>query len=275
MQTLPIAIISPHGGLAVPPEVNGRIALTPSQIFNEADAWADDIFNFGERVLYFETFPYARAIIDVNRPDEAARHHRPGDGVVKWQTSYGDAVYHAGQQPDAALEAQLVDTYFRPWHRRLAAIAADERVKLVLDCHSMAATGPTLYDDPLKMRPRVMVGNLGDYNGAFHEARGLVTAPAEMVCWFAQALGAALADVPSLVATGAEAAVNDPFFGGWNLWAHGGRQQPWLMIELSRALYVGHQTAVTPIPHPDNKQISLLRDRVWQAIIQLVEKYVF
>ncbi|MBE2221674.1 MAG: N-formylglutamate amidohydrolase, partial [Anaerolineae bacterium] len=64
---LPIAIIIPHGGLAIPPELEGRIALTPEQIFNEADAYVDDIFDYQHRVLHWMNFPYARGILDVNR----------------------------------------------------------------------------------------------------------------------------------------------------------------------------------------------------------------
>ena len=103
----PIAIVNPHSGLAVPPELEGRLALTERQIFNEADIFAEQIYDFADDVLYTEVFPIARAIIDVNRPNDPSRV-RPGDGIVKRQTSYGAPVFLPGAEPDAALEQLLI-----------------------------------------------------------------------------------------------------------------------------------------------------------------------
>ncbi|MBX3059346.1 MAG: N-formylglutamate amidohydrolase, partial [Anaerolineae bacterium] len=130
MSPLPIALILPHGGLAIPPELHGRVALTPAQIFNEADVYVDDIFDFRERVLAYETFGYGRALLDMNRPADSQLHHRNGDGVVKRMTSYGTAVYHPRLQPDAELEQYLIHRYWQPWHDRLTAIEHDPRIKL-------------------------------------------------------------------------------------------------------------------------------------------------
>ncbi|MCL4264032.1 MAG: hypothetical protein KJ069_12485 [Anaerolineae bacterium] len=59
---------------------------------------------------------------------------------------------------------------------------------------------------------------------------------------------------------------NQPFWGGWNLWAHGHTRQPWLMIELNRALYIGYQQDDSPIVPPDPARIALLREKVWAGI---------
>jgi len=270
MKKLPIAIVSPHGSLAIPPELTERVALSQEQIFNEADAYIDDIFDFRDRVLHWAAFPYARGIIDVNRPSDVVLQPRDGDGVVKEITSYGAPVFKPGMLPDAALEAELLNKYYHPWHEQMAEIAADERVKLVIDAHSMAAVGPDLYGDPDQRRPRVMVGNLGDKNGRIRSDRGKLAAPTSLANRFADLLGEQLTDIEPLVEAGVETAVNVPFSGGWNLWAHGGKQQPWLMIELSRAMYIGNQTGDSPIVPPDQTRNAALRERIWQAICQLV-----
>lgn len=270
MNKLPIAIVSPHGSLAVPPELIDRVALSQEQIFNEADSYIDDIFDFRDRVLYWEAFPYARGIIDVNRPADVALQPRDGDGVVKQISSYGDPVFKPGMQPDAQFEAELLQKYYHPWHERMAVIAADERVKLVIDAHSMAAVGPDLYGDPAQRRPRVMVGNLGNASGGIRADRGMLAAPTPLANRFAALLGEQLADMEPLGEVGMETAVNTPFSGGWNLWAHGGKQQPWLMIELSRAMYIGNQTGRSPVVPPNQPRNEALRERIWQAICQLV-----
>lgn len=271
MSRLPIALISPHGGLAVPPELHGRIALTPTHIFNEADAYIDDIFAFADDVLVYETFPYGRALLDLNRPDDDEQHHRLGDGVVKGITSYGQLVYLPGQEPDPALRRQLIDRYWRPWQARLDAIEADPQIKLVIDCHSMAAVGPSLYDDPAQLRPRVQVANLGDAKGECHPARGRLSAPPALARFLGQQLGQLLQDVPPLTAVGADTAVNEPFWGGWNLVQRGHAQQPWLMIEINRALYVGWQNGETPMVAADPARIALLRQKIRAGLTAVVD----
>ncbi|MCP5099605.1 MAG: N-formylglutamate amidohydrolase [Chloroflexi bacterium] len=267
---LPIAIISAHGGLAIPPELNGRLAITPEQIFNEADAYVDELFDFRDQVLYWVTFPYARAILDMNRPAEPSLHHRPGDAVVKVKTSYGDPVFIPGAEPDETSIAQLVTDYWDAWQQQLAAIAADSRVKLVIDAHTMAGIGPGTYDDPHALRPRVMAANMGDHFGELVPARGKITAAPALTNRFVTLLGEALQDVVPLMETGALTAVNTPYFGGWNLAAHGGIHQPWLMVEISRALYLGPQTGDTPILTADPERLAAIRRRIWDVLVQFV-----
>lgn len=268
---LPIAIICPHGGLAIPKELNGRICLTPEQIFNEADAYVDEIFDFRDRVLYYETFAYGRAILDMNRPADSKLHHRQGDGVVKRITSYGEPIYHPRMEPEDNLEQYLVNHYWQPWHDKLSAIEHDERVKLVIDCHSMAAIGPDTYDDPTQLRPRISVANMGDYLGDLYPPRQRISAPADATRFLAQRLGDLLADMPTLTEVGADTAVNKPFWGGWDLWAHSHERQPWFMIELNRGLYIGRQNGKSAIVPPDPARIELLRERIWQGITAVMD----
>lgn len=266
MAVLPIAIVLPHPGRDIPPELSGRIALTPEQIFNEADVYTDLIYDFQDQVLHWVRFPYARAILDMNRPDDP-NQTRPGDGIVKRQTSYGDPVFRPGHEPDPALERTLIDRYWRPWHQQLAAIAADKRVKWVIDAHSMAAIGPGNYDDPGRTRPRVSAANFGNEQG---EAGPFpLTAPPSFVRTLATRLGEALADLPGLAPTGRDFAINSPFYGGYDLQAHGSQPQPWLMIELNRALYIGEQEGNSPIVPADPGRIQLLRQRIWQTLLTL------
>jgi N-formylglutamate amidohydrolase len=270
-RVLPIAILSPHGGLAIPPQVNGRIALSPQQIFNESDAYIDELFDFRDCVLYYETFSFGRTIIDINRADDGSLPQRSGDGIVKTITGYGDTVYLPGMEPDAGLKRELISTYWQPWHNRLHEIAQDSRVKLVLDCHSMAAVGPTKYDDGKQLRPRIEVANLGDEQGAIDPQRNRLSASAEIAHFLSEQLFANLADMPDLTQTAASRTLNTPFWGGWNIWNHGSSKQPWLMIELNRALYIGDQAANSLIVPIESIPLKLLRERLWRAIVATTE----
>lgn len=265
--TLPIAIILPHAGLKTPAELNGRLALTEEHIFNEADVYTEEVYNFRDQILHWASFPYARAIIDVNRAEDPSLS-RPGDGIIKRQTSYGNSVYLPGQEPDEQLEKLLINRYWRPWHEKLAVIAADPRVKLVLDCHSMAAVGPSAYTDanPNQVRPRVSISNLGDWDGDNRTPDQRISADPHVTRMLAVQLGKNLDDLPTLAPVGARSAVNTPYMGGYDIAAHGGRTQPWLMLEVNRALYVGPQSSDTPVLRPNLGLIDVMRDKIWQAI---------
>lgn len=270
---LPIAIVIPHASLATPPELVGRVMLTEEQIFNEADVYTDLIYDFSDHVAEFHVFPYARSIIDVNRPKEYVPILKEGDGIIKRQTSYGTPVYAEGQEPDEQLEAQIIESYWQPWHDTMARISADEGIKLVLDCHSMAAIGPTKYLDPSQIRPRITAGNCGDEEGNQKDGGLPIVAPPELTRLVAEKFGEALADLPDLAPTSKSYGVNKPYSGGPIVWMHGGKTQPWLMIELSRATYInGEQTGDSSIQPPNMERITKIRDGLWSAIEEIVEQ---
>ncbi|MCO6452444.1 MAG: N-formylglutamate amidohydrolase [Caldilineales bacterium] len=267
---LPIAILVPHSGLHVPPELKSTYRLTEDAIFNEADIYTELLYDFRGRVTHWLRFPLARAAIDVNRPNDP-RRTRPGDGVVKTQTSYGVACYQPEAFPNPIDEQALVERYWRKWHQQLASIAADRSVRLVLDCHSMAAIGPDLYDDPGALRPHACVANLGDADGEADEQRGRISASPALTRRFAGLLGEALADAPTLAPSEPVCRLNSPFWGGWDIWAHANRRQPWMMVEISRALYVGPQLPHSLVQPPNLARIEDLRERIWQAIVGFYE----
>lgn len=267
-EKLPIAIVIPHASLATPPELSGRVVLTEAQIFNEADVYTDLIYNFRDRVLHWHAFDYARSIIDVNRPNTAMEAIIEGDGIIKRMTSYGATVYADGQEPDDMLEQQLIEKYWQAWHATMAAIAADKNVKLVLDCHSMAAVGPSRYNDPAKVRPRIAASNGGNREG---DSNGIaLTAAPELTRLVARKFGDALADLPDFAPTASPYAINHPFSAGPIVRMHASENQPWLMIELSRATYIGEQTGDSPVIPPNMERIAAIREALWQAIVEIV-----
>lgn len=271
-ERLPIAVIIPHSSLDIPPELTDRVILTPEQIFNEADNYTDQIFDYRERVLHWHRFPYARCFIDVNRPNASYPAVSEGDGIVKRITSYGADVFAPGKAPDAELEEYLIATYWQTWHDKLAEIVADERVKLVFDFHSMAAIGPSHYTitEAHQIRPRIDVINNGDSQGNPRSEDMPVTASPELTCQIGKAFGDALIDIPAL-APNLPAKINEPFWTGYQISRHGGTGQHWIMVELSRALYIGEQTGDSPIVPADETRIALLRERIWTAIEAVVK----
>ncbi|MEL6527284.1 MAG: N-formylglutamate amidohydrolase [Chloroflexota bacterium] len=270
-KSLPIAIVIPHAGLAIPPELAEHVALTEEQIFNEADAYTDLLYDFRRRVAQWHSFPYARAILDVNRPKDAHAMIRAGDGFVKQRTSYGANVFKDGFVPDDALVQTLIANYWQAWHDTMASLAEDDSIKLVIDAHSMAGHAPQGYDATQAVRPRVALCNLGDEDGNPRDETGHLSAPPELVREAGAIFGEVLSGIDDVSATSAPYAVNKPYYGGPILWLHGGKAQPWLMIELSRATYIGAQTGDSPVVPADMARIAQIREQLWQGIERVVD----
>jgi len=217
LPTLPLLVSVPHAGLRVPAEVEATCALTGEEIVADSDDGAAEIYAIESDVAAFVTTDVARAVVDMNRSADDFRV----DGVVKTHTSYGVPIW---RRPLTSTEiADLLARYHTPYHQRLSQLSqlsqssqsgstARGRWYLGVDCHTMAAVGPTLARDAGTPRPWVCLGN----------ASG--TCPQEWI----ETLKRCFEDQSSGPVT-----INEPFAGGY-ITRSQSQHMPWLQIELSR-----------------------------------------
>ncbi len=207
MHNLPLLISVPHAGLIVPHEVEEICILNHRDIVIDGDEGAAVIYAIREQVESYFTSPIARAIVDLNRPE----NDRSQDGVIKTHTIWGAKVFK--RFPDEDLIQVLLSRYYRPYHQALSK-AANGNVKLGIDCHTMAAKGATLADDRGIERPLISVAD--------NEGSSLPVAWREE---FTACLQQAF-DLP--------VAINHPFRGGHITSCHS-NELPWIQLEFSRA----------------------------------------
>jgi formiminoglutamase len=211
MSRLPLLLSVPHAGLDVPPEAAPYCVLSEEEIRKDGDEQAAEVYTpLESAVSAFQTTPVARAIVDMNRPESDRRK----DGVVKTHTCWDVPVYSTFP-PEDVVEA-LLDRYHRPYHKRLTELAATD-VRLGVDCHTMAATGPPVGPDPGAARPLVCLSNAGS------------TCPGE---WL-EAMAECFRNAFGAVAAAPEITLNRPFQGGFIVRFHS-REIPWVQLELSR-----------------------------------------
>lgn len=291
---LPILQSIAHGGLAAPPEVEQRLAISQTDLYNECDLWAEHLYDFSHAslallgnghprgVLGTVTTPIARALVDVNRRrDDLANP----DGPVKSQTSYGVPIYAQPLEDEQKLE--LRNRYWEPYHARLGALLAAHQGQavLLLDCHNMAQHGPTTYDFAGAARPLVCLANLGNRHGEPRSARDWITCPG----WLLREAGALasrlFADMTLLEPDDTQppiVALNWPFIGGVLIedyavgdneqFAHDPARAPYaIMIEVNRGLFVGNQSATTPMAPPNLERIAMIRERLYRWITGVVD----
>jgi len=206
---LPILLSVPHAGLRVPAEAEPYCRLSAEEIRADSDEGAAQIYSLDDHVTQLVTTDVARAIVDLNRAED---DFRP-DGVIKTHTCWNAPVYHAFPPDDVV--GELLRRYYDPYHDALAAPPGD--VRLGIDCHTMAATGPPIGPDPGAARPGVC---LGDAHGK--------TLPETWMNLLAASFAKAF---------GCQIAINRPFSGGY-ITRHHGAKRPWLQLELSRAPFM-------------------------------------
>jgi N-formylglutamate amidohydrolase len=155
-----LVISVPHAGSEVPPAIRPSLAQTESQILATVDVGTAQIFGPLPAAAVIIA-RWSRFVVDLNRD------HRQLDekGVIAQTDYFGQPVFLPGQEPNQAEIESRIDRYFRPYHRRLARAVAGEKVKLLIDGHSLDDTGPADAPDAGRSRPDVVLGNGGDPGG--------------------------------------------------------------------------------------------------------------
>ena len=301
----PFFLSRPHGGLGVPAAVADRLAVDETTLFNEADFCIDTLFDFahpslvpllppghGLGTLGHMSTQINRAFIDVNRPPDALHS---ADGPVKTHSSYGARLYREPlPQP---LRRELLQRYWQPYHERTEQSLCEYsgELRLLLDCHNMAQRSPAMYQYPNAQRPLVCVSNMGDLEGNAQPDIGWVCCPPGLARDATEIAAQLFADL-ALVEPDTEpdeeppavATLNWPFHGGYIIYRYSkqynicdeekaaAQQAPYrthaptLMIEVNRGLYVGNQTAGSPIVEPEPARIDAIRERLYHWAVRVL-----
>jgi N-formylglutamate deformylase len=206
---LPILLSVPHAGWKIPPEVQDICILTKKDILEDGDAGAVEIYSpLKEEVEAFVTTDIGRAIVDMNR----AENDFWKDGIIKTHTCWDMPVYSTYPSKDTI--SRLIANYHYSYHAQLSELA--KKVKIGIDCHTMAAVAPPVAPDRGKERPPVCLSNAES------------TCPQEWIESLAQLLSQSL---------GLPVAINQPFKGGHIIRSHA-NEIPWIQLEYSRAPFL-------------------------------------
>ena len=228
----------PHGGSRAPAELAGRIAASRAEILDDSDAFTAGIYGLRRGVDAEEVVAadVARAFVDPNRPPGEAPPESP-DGAVKSETCFGAALYRRGAEPRGDLRAALVARYHGGYHARLRAALANPRLRLCIDCHSMAAAAP----------PRSAPDAAGAPRPAFCLSDGSAGSPGGRPSCPRPALEELASCIAGSFGVGRAAVrINDPFGGGYIVRTYGcaaagrgsARRVPWVQLEMNRSLYL-------------------------------------
>jgi N-formylglutamate amidohydrolase len=231
----PLVVEIPHAGLFVDGPTLSRFVAPARSIGRDADLYVDDLYAnvpaHGGTLLVSHV---SRYVCDLNRSEldvdgesveGAPPHARATRGIVWRLTSEGASVLDS-PLPRAELDRRL-DTYYRPYHRALAAVLERKRTRfgfaILLAAHSMPSVGRAGHGGPHTVRADVVPGTRGRTSAA----RAFIDA----VDAHARAAGFSVAH-------------DDPYQGGYTT-QHYGRPQAHVhvvQVEVARRLYMDEPT---------------------------------
>jgi N-formylglutamate amidohydrolase len=239
----------PHAQAYVPDRERAGIPLNDGDLRTElarvTDWYTDELFAAAAKpeddvVIY----PVSRLVVDPERFENDAEEPMAalGVGVIYVRTSTGNQLRDP-LTPDE--RERLLETYYRPHHRRLEAAVATELEQygrsLIIDCHSFPSV-PLIYDrNQVQPRPDFCIGT-----DSYHTPEKLT----EVACQACEALGYSVE-------------VNAPYAGSMVPSVHYRRDRrvASIMIEVNRRLYMDEKTT--------EKAVGF--ERTLQHNVQLVE----
>lgn len=272
-RTVPLVFASPHSGCEYPADFIAASQLDPQSLRRSEDSFVDELFAAAVKhgaPLLAARFP--RAFVDPNREayeldpgmfagplPPAANVRSPrvaaGLGTIAKVVATGADIY-AVKLPVSEIERRI-GTFYRPYHRRLAALVEAARAafgwSLLVDCHSMPSIGGPGDRDVGLSRVDVV---LGDCYGA--SCAPLIMQVAE----------------EAFRALGYRVVRNTPYAGGFTTRHYGQprRGSHALQIELNRSLYMDE---VRHVKVPGFDRLAADLEAVVAALAELSRDHAF
>ena len=162
--TSPLVISFPHVGTLVPADQQPRYTARALEV-EDTDWFLDRLYAFAADLGATLLVPrFSRYLIDLNRPSSNAPMYAGQNNTELCPTRHftGEALYRAGQQPDATEIARRVAHYWQPYHQALAAelarVQRDHGHAVLFDAHSIKSELPWLFEGRL---PALNLGTVG------------------------------------------------------------------------------------------------------------------
>ncbi len=222
-------------------------------LFDDSDAFTQDIYHPGPRVRKVIKTDTARAFVDVSRSPNMMPPEYP-DGVIKSATCYNRPIYKNGRHPAGVLVQQLLAQYYHPYHQKIIDAIQSPDIVLAFDCHSMAAVAPAISPDPGRKRPLI---NLGDAHGKACDST--------MTNIFKTAF------IKVFNCHDKDVTINEPFAGGYITQQYGNNPVPWIQIEMNRKLYLAEPWFHKASLKMDKRRLYFLN----KQFVKVLEQFYF
>ena len=152
---LPLLVSVPHVGTRIPAELKPLYQARALEV-EDTDWHLDQLYDFARALGASLIVPrFSRYVVDLNRPPENTPMYAQANNTELCPTRFftGEPLYRDGAAPDASRVIARTASYWRPYHRALAAEL--ERLRqshghaVLWDGHSIKSELPWLFDGQL------------------------------------------------------------------------------------------------------------------------------
>lgn len=155
----PLLVSMPHTGTHLPQALLAR--MTPAaKLLADTDWHLERLYDFlGALHASVLVATHSRYVVDLNRPPDGANLYpgRDTTGLVPTDTFAKQPLYLPGYEPDKSEIEKRIETWWKPYHVKLAealaAIKAAHGYALLWDAHSICSEVPRFFE-----------GRLADFN---------------------------------------------------------------------------------------------------------------
>jgi N-formylglutamate deformylase len=262
MTRYPVLILIPHGGYRIPEEFTDLTSITELDLVMSADAGANEIFDTQSAAAVIQC-PISRLFTDIDR-DPTSFPPKDENGVIKKLTFFGDDIFSEGFFPDYIAITGILKRYYFPTYETVKKILATGEIKLVIECHTVAAVGPRRADDRDTPRPLVSIQNMCEINDDRFESCTETFASALL-----SSLKKNLAAEPH--------ALSDPFVLSkkpvtGKLSGEFSRNIPYMRVNLSRSLFLTDEYFNYEFAKFDNLRLAHLKSKIDDAFMRFFSK---
>lgn len=152
---IPLLVSMPHTGTFIPDALARRMTKEALRL-PDTDWHLERLYDFLHALdASVLVATHSRYVVDLNRPPDDANLYpgRDTTPLVPLDTFHREPLYRQGDEPDEAEKAKRVETYWKPYHAKLA----DELVRLrerydyalLWDAHSILSRVPRFFEGTL------------------------------------------------------------------------------------------------------------------------------
>jgi N-formylglutamate deformylase len=162
----PLLVSMPHTGTHVPESIALRLTAA-ARLLPDTDWHMERLYDFAEGLgASVLVATHSRYVVDLNRPPDNANLYpgRDTSSLVPTDTFFKEPLYLPGELPGHAEIFERVDSWWKPYHARLAEALEDIKARhgyaLLWDAHSIFSVVPRFFEG------RLPDFNLGTADGA-------------------------------------------------------------------------------------------------------------
>jgi N-formylglutamate deformylase len=261
MPRFPVLILIPHGGSRIPEEFSEISHPDNTDIIFSSDAGANEIFSVSNCPIM--TTNILPLYSDVNRPS-VALPPSASDGVIKTKTALGEKLFDEDILPDYIAITGILKRYYFPFYQTVKKIIDTGEIKLVIECHTVAAAGSPYDDDTDVPRPLFSIQTKRNDGSSLKDICDIRLAES-LLSYVKKSLA------------GEKHALKDPFtisrngISG-NLCKEFSREIPYMRVNLSRALFLNDEYFNQDFAKIDGIRLAHLKSRIDESFTKFFMK---